>query len=238
MLEKIGVIIGDELKQSVKDKKVMVLIFTYLVLIGTAIKYGAVFRLIAGLFFFTTEVDIAVIIPYYVSVFLIPFLALLLTYDAISGELHGNSIRYIASRVDRFSILLGKYAAAAIIMIALNFASYFILALNNYDSTSRWLMMDYMTAFAYLSFYSLCFLSIGFFGSSVTKKPSTSLWIGMTIISTGLLMLIKNVIVKAVPFYYVANFLLGNMTKGIIVFSAIAAAGFIGSYLVFRRMDL
>lgn len=238
MLEKIGVVIADELKQAVKDKKVVVLIFSYLVVLATAIKYGSIFKLVAGLFFFSSEMDVAVIVPYYISVMVIPAFALLLSYDSISGELHGNSIRYIVSRIDRLSILLGKYTAAAVILLSVNLVSYLVIAVNHYYSTGMNLIGDYMTAFAYLIFYSLCFLSIGFLGSSVTKKPSTSLWIGMTIITTTLLMLIKDFLVSIVPFHYVNRFLLGNMTEGIVVFSVIAIGGLVISYLVFRRMDL
>lgn len=237
MLEKTNIIFLDELKQAFRDKKVLAIIFTYVVLLWLGIKYASIFKIIAQLFYFSSVLDTSIILPFYVSAFLIPLLALLLAYDSISAERQENSIRFLASRIDRSSILLGKFLAAAILLISINFISYFALALNEFFSSNQWLMKDFMLAFSFLSVYSLCFLSIGFLASTITKKPSTSLWVALTINSTLTLLLITNLLEFINPLHYIGKFLKGTYT-GFYILGSYTIIIYIITNIILKRMDL
>lgn len=237
MLEKTGVIFIDEIKQSFRDKKVVALLASYTALLAFGISEGSFFRLIATLFYFNTGLDASLIITFYVSSALVPLISLMISHDSVSGETYSNSIRYVASRIDRMSFLAGKYLSAFTIITAVNLAAYILLGINDYYQTSEWMMKDYLLTFAFITAYSLCFLSIGFFSSVSAKKPSSSLWVSITITSVMAILFVRDIFSELVPFNYLGSFVKGDYL-GFFVFLAYAAAFFLLSAVIFRRADL
>ena len=238
MLEKTIIIALDELKYAFKNKKALFILFVYIVMMCVGIKYGNLIGIAAKLLFINTKIDAAVLIPFYVSAVFIPLFTLLISYDSISGELYKNSIRYLAVRTSRLSIILGKYLAYFILTIGINLIMYFIVVVYNYNKTGNFSAVSALLVWFYLIFYSLCFLSIGFLSSTAAKKPQTSLWIGVIILVSMLWLYIKDYFVSLIPYQYINYIIKGNILVGIIALCVFAVILFGISILILTRRDL
>ncbi|MDD2439646.1 MAG: ABC transporter permease [Methanosarcinaceae archaeon] len=104
----IRTILEDELFQSSKSRYSWFFggIFIFLSLI--AIKYGTKIYTLYSFFFLKFEGVPYSLISYLLVLALGPFFVLIIAFDSISSEIETGSIRYIISKVQRSSFILGK----------------------------------------------------------------------------------------------------------------------------------
>jgi ABC-type transport system involved in multi-copper enzyme maturation permease subunit len=109
---------------------------------------------------------------------IVSFAAILLTYDAISGEREDGTLRLILSNsIPRATILLGKYLGAAISLLLLFFIALLlnliiVLTFGVHFTSEQWTEIE-IIVLASLS-YASAFLTMGLFISSITRNSTTS----------------------------------------------------------------
>jgi len=110
---------------------------------------------------------------------IVSFAAIILTYDAISGEREDGTLRLMmANSVSRASMILGKYLGGMVSLlipltagIILNLIIVLILGVN--FTAAQWGKLG--TMFLAALVYTSCFLLLGLFISSITRNSTTSL---------------------------------------------------------------
>jgi ABC-type transport system involved in multi-copper enzyme maturation permease subunit len=110
---------------------------------------------------------------------IVSFAAIILTYDAISGEREDGTLKLMMSNsVSRASIILGKYLGGVVSLlipllaaIMLNLIIVLILGLN--FTAAQWGRIGVICLISLV--YISCFLMLGLFVSSVTRNSATSL---------------------------------------------------------------
>lgn len=138
----------------------------------------------------------------------ISLLAMLFAFDSISGEKEKGTLRlFLAQRVSRFTLLLGKYLGnmltLSISFVLSLFVAFLIIIFNFPDiSAGYWLRI---ILFAFLTlFYISVFFILGLIVSSLTKKSSVSLifclfiWIFLVIIIPNLSTYLSTVL-RSIP---------------------------------------
>ncbi len=239
----------DEIKQSLKNKKVLFLLFVYVALlvfgISQSVSFAMNFRLILiQVFgFYGKSVPYTLVLFYFMSIFLLPVFSLLLSYDCISKEIHKETIRNLVVAAKRNSIVLGKFLGIFLINITINFLIYIIAVFYIFQKTGEYVLFDGFLLWLFLSIYSLYFVALSVMTSSLTSNPQRSLYLGL--IANALpLFFISTTIGWLSPYkHYVDGFYLLTDSFGR-VFSPLAilivsAAIFIAiALMAFKRREL
>ncbi|MBC8495786.1 ABC transporter permease subunit [archaeon] len=192
-----GVIFSHEFKQAFKSWKVLLIIILYIALLFGCLfmfdfaedkindmreqqSYGR-----AGDVDLYRDVErefgsLGFIIPLLVSLVLIPFAVLFMTFYAVSSERNFNSIRYLASRVNRFSIIFGKLLSYIVVMLISVLIFYALGSLYvHFKMGDTIVFQQFLYSFVFLTIYSMALISLIIFISSLVKKPFSSLGWGL-----------------------------------------------------------
>lgn len=174
-LREIGVILRCELVRSLRGGRTLGLLLLYvigaalssLVVVGFA-STGAIEAGPALLAFF----------PRF-ALFFMPLLVAVVGFDQIAGELQHRSLRYVAMRAHRGSIVLGKALALAVVIFALTalvhlamfaYAALTTPALERGDALAGMLLF-WLSAVS----YSLCYIGLSSLCSSLVRAPMAAL---------------------------------------------------------------
>ncbi len=174
-LREIGVIIRCELVRSVRGGRTLGLLLLYaigaaissLVVVGFA-RAGAADAGPALISFF----------PRF-AIFFMPPLVAVVGFDQLAGELQHRSLRYVAMRAHRGSIVVGKALALAIVIFALTALVH--LAMFAYAAaTSTELLIGSALGLMLLFWvaavvYALCYIGLTSFCSSLVRAPMAAL---------------------------------------------------------------
>ncbi len=111
------------------------------------------------------------------SVYLVPLLALLLAFDAISGEIdRGTALLIFSTPLSRLEFLTGKAAGHfTVILIALvvgyGLTAGMLIATGGGSSAG---LVDFIRLIATSALLGLAFLAIGYIASATTRAPGTA----------------------------------------------------------------
>ena len=238
MTSQIITIILDEFKKGIRDKKILAIIFAYVVFLSVGVRYGLFIGTAAEFFFLQPKIPLQMVITYYTSAILLPLFAVLLSFDSISGETFTNSMSLLAVRANRMSIILGKYIASLVIVVGVNLLIYISALVYFYFKTGNIFLKEASIMWVYLIFYVLAFISIGFFSSVVTNKSNISLWVSVSLVSVLLFMWARDIFSFLSPFNYINNIFADTLVKGGGVLLLFAAVGLGVSLLIFKRKNL
>lgn len=125
------------------------------------------------------------------SIFLIPLIALLLSYDAIVGEIERGTMSLLLSYpVARWHVLAGKFVGHVIILAIATIVGYGIAGLVLHfiygSSTEAWI--DFSKMIGLSIFLGASFLSLGYLLSTLVKERATAaglalfVWLFMVVI--------------------------------------------------------
>ncbi|TNE48545.1 MAG: hypothetical protein EP343_15785 [Deltaproteobacteria bacterium] len=111
-----------------------------------------------------------------------PFVVAILAYDAIADEIRGGAVRFLLSRARRASLLLGKYMAHGILLLALLTLGYLSVLVSGLyalqGSMGAWLRET--SSLIILSWImTLGYLGWVLFASSMVKKPFLALMLSI-----------------------------------------------------------
>ena len=124
-----------------------------------------------------SELDIRVISLASLSVYLIPLIALMLSYDALVGEFErGTMMLLLAYPVTRWQIVLGKFLGHTLILLIAILGGYggtvIILTLATGGSTEGWQAYALMMASSLV--LGAVFIALGYFVSAIVRERATA----------------------------------------------------------------
>ena len=124
-----------------------------------------------------SELDIRVISLASLSVYLIPLIALMLSYDALVGEFErGTMMLLLAYPVTRWQIVLGKFLGHVLILLIAILAGYggtvVILTLSTGGGTEGWQAYAVMMASSLV--LGAVFIALGYFVSAIVRERATA----------------------------------------------------------------
>jgi len=124
-----------------------------------------------------SELDIRVISLASLSVYLIPLIALMLSYDALVGEFErGTMMLLLAYPVTRWQIVLGKFLGHVLILLIAILAGYggtvVILTLSTGSGTEGWQAYAVMMASSLV--LGAVFIALGYFVSAIVRERATA----------------------------------------------------------------
>ena len=124
-----------------------------------------------------SELDIRVISLASLSVYLIPLIALMLSYDALVGEFErGTMMLLLAYPVARWQIVLGKFLGHVLILLIAILAGYggtmVILTLVTDSGTEGWQAYAVMMASSLV--LGAVFIALGYFVSAIVRERATA----------------------------------------------------------------
>ena len=124
-----------------------------------------------------SELDIRVISLASLSVYLIPLIALMLSYDALVGEFErGTMMLLLAYPVARWQIVLGKFLGHVLILLIAILAGYggtmVILTLVTDSGTEGWQAYAVMMASSLI--LGAVFIALGYFVSAIVRERATA----------------------------------------------------------------
>ena len=124
-----------------------------------------------------SELDIRVISLASLSVYLVPLIALMLSYDALVGEIErGTLMLLLAYPVTRWQIILGKFIGHLSILLIAILAGYggavVILTLVTDSGTDGWQAYAFMMASSLM--LGAVFIALGYFVSVIVRERATA----------------------------------------------------------------
>jgi Cu-processing system permease protein len=124
-----------------------------------------------------SELDISVISLASLSVYLIPLIALMLSYDALVGEFErGTMMLLLAYPVTRWQIIMGKFLGQVLILLIAVVVGYggtvVILTLVTDSGTEGW--QAYATMMASSVVLGAVFIALGYLISVIVKERATA----------------------------------------------------------------
>ena len=124
-----------------------------------------------------SELDIRVISLASLSVYLIPLIALMLSYDALVGEFErGTMMLLLAYPVTRAQIVIGKFLGHVMILLIAILAGYggtvVILTLATDGGTEGW--QAYAAMMASSLVLGAVFIALGYFVSAIVRERATA----------------------------------------------------------------
>lgn len=240
----IWLIFIDEFIESLKTKKALVIILSYLFMMFIGIKIGSMFEVFAWAIAGSRQ-SFSILLPYYISVGLLPLFSIIISYNVLSEEISQGSIKFMAYRTDRLSILIGKILSSFALSTLMIFVAYATALFYIYSKVGLWFIVPYLISWAYLSIYSFCFICLTTVLSMITRTPSSSITWSL-LISVIFLVLLNFDFVKYMSPFYFSNDALDYITKGILINLVLgclvillhAFLYFCISYAVMQKSDL
>jgi len=125
-----------------------------------------------------TALEVSVVSLTSLSMYLIPLIALMLSFDALVGEFeHGTMLLLLTYPVQRWQIIAGKFAGHCTILLVAILLGYGttlgILILSNEGDTTGWQTYAAMMASSLL--LGCVFLSIGYLISSLVRERAVAI---------------------------------------------------------------
>lgn len=137
-------------------------------------------------FLFSSSPDIPyILISYLMVLFLGPFMSLITSFDIVSSETETGSIRYIISKVNRSSFVLGKFLFLFLMFTAVSFVIALLSLAYEYSAGDVFQLEKIILFWISSSLYLGCFISIFLFISILSANNKISFT--MSIIFLGIL---------------------------------------------------
>lgn len=137
-------------------------------------------------FLFSSSQNIPyILISYLVVLFLGPFMSLITSFDIVSSETETGSIRYIISKVDRASFVLGKFLFLFLLFTAVSFGIALLSLAYESSAGGVFQLEKIILLWISSSLYLGCFISIFLFISILSANNKISFT--MSIIFLGIL---------------------------------------------------
>jgi ABC-2 type transport system permease protein len=125
------------------------------------------------------RIPLVVLIVFKLTLFFLPAYVALMGFDQLSGELGSRSIRFLAVRARRSSVLFGKFAALAAVLLALVLAidlAIFLYAKATHPDFGWTAMVAALLRFWLAAIvFSLAYLSLTTLCSTLFRSPAVSL---------------------------------------------------------------
>ena len=199
----IWVIAEDELLRGPKIKYLLSIsgIFVFLCLL--LIHYSTS---LLSLFPFENDVNIPhYLISYLLVLVLAPFVVMVASYDFISNEMETGSIRYVISKIDRTSFILGKFLALFIVFTFVVSAIAVMGSTYAYFSGNAPHIGETILFWILSSLYLGCFVSIFLFISTLSENNKTSFLMSIVFVIILLFLLLQghsNYLKYLTPYFY------------------------------------
>ena len=145
------------------------------------------------------------LISYLLVLFLAPFVVMVASYDFISNELETGSIRYVISKIDRTSFILGKFLALFIIFTFVISAIAVMGSMYAYFSGNALHIGETVLFWILSSLYLGCFVSIFLFISTLSENNKTSFLMSIVFIIILLFLFLQgydNYLKYLTPYFY------------------------------------
>ncbi|MFO8016350.1 MAG: ABC transporter permease subunit [Candidatus Woesearchaeota archaeon] len=243
-LRNISTIFWDSFTESVKTKRALLLIVSYLLLMYLGIKAGSLLEVFSWALAGSRQ-SFSLLLPFYVSVIILPLFSIIVGYNMISDEISSGSIKFMAYRTDRFSIIAGKLLSSGFLVTLIVLIAYMASLVFIHSRTGLWFFLPYAISWIYLSIYAFSFTCLAIAVSSIARSPSSSiLW---SVLVCAVFLLIFNISYAKVisPFYFSNNaldFLIDgvfiDMLLGAIVLCLHSLIYSMIGYISIRKADL
>ncbi len=198
------------------------------------------------------EIPLVVVIVFKVTLLFLPAYVALIGFDQLSGELSTRSIRYLTVRARRSSILFGKFAAQAALLLGLvllvDLGIFLFAKATSDDFTGAMVATTLLRFWIAAIVFSLAYLSLTSLCSALFRAPALSLVVNFAaLFGFWLLDAIgqPDTALAALryfsPSHYSANLLhpkLAEFASSAVGYAAFAAAFLALAYLVMRGRDL
>jgi ABC-2 type transport system permease protein len=208
-LSKISIIIEDEILRGVKSRHVW--------LFGAALAFICILAMhySASIAFLFPNLER---IPYtYVSFMTIlligPFFILITAFDSISSEIETGTIRYIVSKIDRASFILGKFLFLFLIFTFFTFVVAVMGQVYNYQSGNSLELGKAISFWLLSSLYIGCFISIFIFVSTLSETNKIAFTMSAILLAIIMYFFLQGdiEILKQITPYHYAFAVLDNM---------------------------
>lgn len=179
-----------ECRRTLRSSRVLALLALYILIALVVVLAAAFFwslatqlgetqRLVS-----TGGMPLPILVAFYFSLFFLPIYVALMGFDQVSGELGPRSIRYLTVRARRSSVLLGKFLAQSTILLALVWLLDLGLCVYTWVTTPDFgaasFGLNLLRFWMVSTVFSLAFLALTSFCSSLTPNPAVSLILNFT----------------------------------------------------------
>lgn len=235
MLKEVKVVFIDEFKQSFRNKRSLFLI-AVLILTFFLMKIGKSILVVLYVIFEPFRLlPHSVLLPFYLSYIIIPLIAIVISHDSIAEETQRNHIRYLASKVSRTSIFLGKFLNnlfLSYLFILLLFGSSILIN----HPTRGFPTKEIALIVVQLIIFVTAIISIVMLCSTVCKTSSGALKVSL-LVYTILVVMAMDIRIKAISLVYYYPLILKSLIPLLIflVYSVICVAL---SLIIIERKDL
>jgi ABC-2 type transport system permease protein len=130
------------------------------------------------------EVPLVILLVFKITFFFLPFYIALMGFDQVSGEVGPRSIRYLAVRARRSSVMFGKFLAQAVVLLALvllvDLAVFVYAKTQNPDFTFGEMVPALVKFWVAAILFALAFLALTNFFSTAFRSPWASLLMNLS----------------------------------------------------------
>ena len=110
----VWIVFWDAFTESVKTKRALILIISYMFMIFVGMKIGSMLEIFSWALAGSRQ-SFSVVLPMYITIIVLPLFAIIISYNIISEEISQGSIKFMACRIDRFSIIAGNVLSSFVL---------------------------------------------------------------------------------------------------------------------------
>jgi ABC-2 type transport system permease protein len=238
LAREIRAIAAEEIAQAFRTRKLLYMAVV-VVLFFLIVHYAQAAQL-AMLVLFNPEkvVALPLLIAHLMFFFVVPLLSLLFGFDMVSGEIQNETIRFLASRFSRKSIILGKYLGS---LLNISFTVFAALLIGTvyYAALSKDVLVAYpFMLWIFLSCYAAAFLGVVCFVSVFTSRTSVTLYLVFLVFTLFLVAGLRKMPYVSPFSFFNFSLSLSSISYGIFGLVVYGAVWLVASTLLFERRDL
>lgn len=243
-IDEIKTILGEDLKEYFMSKKVFFLIAISLFSL-IIINASSILQLMYLMFFKERgALPFTISITYYLLFFIIPIFSILIGHDSISQEKEKKTIRGIASKTKRSSIIIARSLSNMVMIGIISFTLMVVSSVHTYVKFSIVHITAPIMLSMYLIVYGGAISSIVVFFSTSFRRSSTSLFAGILFFVFEIYLAVGKLNWISV-FGYMNNVLTKNILSDLklIIFPIVTyliylTISLLSSLYIFQRKDL
>jgi len=236
MLKDVNTVFIDEFKQSFRNKKFLFLIIV-LILVWFIMRIAS--SMLVILYVIIKPANMlphTILMPFYLSYIILPVTAIIMSYDSIAEETQKHHVRYLASKISRSSIFLGKFLNNVLLLSVYIIILFSSALITTYFYSKVLLIKEAFLIVIQLIAFTIALLSITMLCSTISKTTHGALKLCIFLL-TLLIITAMNIKIRMLSLIYYYPAILNSFIP-VLIFMIYIIICTLSALVILERKDL
>lgn len=166
---------------NILSKRTVALLFIYVIAFFIGLKLADLVGVMQLLLGVSVEIPTFIFIPVKISIYLLPFFALLLSYRSIAGEIETGTAKCLFPKINRISLILGSFLSNVFLLFVLNVIMYTGTSIFVYTQLGQIMVIPFLIIALYLTLFAALFVTLSTFISTILNTTQNVLQMGLLV---------------------------------------------------------